>query len=55
MKKNLERGDLLDVLRQPHDKFFRSTFGKVEIASDFLKNYLPQELSEVVDVNTLKL
>lgn len=45
----------MDVLKQPHDKFFRSTFGKVEIASDFLKNYLPQDLSEIVDINTLKL
>ena len=55
MKSKLERGDLLDVLKQPHDKFFRSTFGQVEIASDFLKNYLPQELSEIVDIDTLEL
>ena len=55
MKNKLERGDLLDVLKQPHDKFFRSTFGQIEIASDFLKNYLPQELSEIVDIGTLEL
>ncbi len=45
----------MDVLKQPHDKFFRSTFGQVEVASDFLTNYLPTGLSEIIDIDTLEL
>lgn len=44
----------MDVLKQPHDKFFRSTFGQVEIASDFLSNYLPKDLIKIIDMNTLE-
>lgn len=44
----------MDVLKQPHDKFFRSTFGNVEVASDFLVNYLPTELISMIDIDTLE-
>lgn len=38
---------------QPHDKYFKSTFGKVGFAKDFLSNYLPEELVNMIDMNTL--
>lgn len=41
-------------LQNPHDKFFKETFGKVEIARDFLNNYLPQNIVSIVDMNTLE-
>lgn len=44
----------MDVLKQPHDKFFRSTFGQVKVASDFLNNYLPKDLANIIDMNTLE-
>ena len=44
----------MDVLKQPHDKFFRSTFGQVLVASDFLNNYLPKELIKIIDIDTLE-
>lgn len=41
-------------LNQPHDKYFRATFGKVDFAKDFLNNYLPEALIEMVDMSTLE-
>lgn len=40
-------------IQNPHDKFFKETIGNVETAKDFLVNYLPMNLLQVVDVNTL--
>ena len=31
-------------IQNPHDKFFKETFGKVEVAKDFLNNYLPDSI-----------
>ncbi|HFL3828471.1 TPA: Rpn family recombination-promoting nuclease/putative transposase [Clostridioides difficile] len=41
-------------MQNPHDKFFKETFGNVEIAKDFLNNYLPKNIMNVIDVNTLE-
>jgi hypothetical protein len=30
----------MSELRNPHDRFFRETFSRPEIARDFLQNYL---------------
>ncbi len=44
----------MDILKQPHDKFFRSIFGRVTSASDLLANYLPTDLVETIDISTLE-
>ncbi len=44
----------MDKLNQPHDKYFRATFGQVDFAKDFLNNYLPKELVDITDMNTLE-
>lgn len=41
-------------IQNPHDKFFKETLGNVETAKDFLTHYLPKDLLEVMDVNTLE-
>ena len=41
----------MEPLNQPHDKYFRATFGKVSFASDFLKSYLPKDLLNIVGTN----
>ena len=41
-------------IQNPHDKFFKETFGKFEVAKDFLNNYLPQEIREIVNIDTLE-
>ena len=41
------------ILKQPHDAFFKKTFSKREIAEDFLKNYLPRDVLEHINLKTL--
>lgn len=41
-------------IQNPHDKFFKETFGDTEIAKDFLNNYLPREIRSIVSVKTLE-
>ena len=38
----------------PHDSFFKETIGKVEVAEDFLNNYLPEGIRNIVDTRTLE-
>ena len=38
----------------PHDKFFKEVFGKVEVTKDFIENYLPENILKVIDTNTLE-
>lgn len=45
---------MVDALNQPHDKYFRGTFGKVSFASDFLQSYLPKDLLNIIDMDTLE-
>lgn len=40
-------------IQNPHDKFFKETFGNVEVAKDFLNNYLPKNIMNIIDINTL--
>ena len=40
-------------ITNPHDAFFKFMFGDVEVAQDFLQNYLPTEIAKVVDLKYL--
>lgn len=42
-------------LSNPHDRFFKETFGRIEVARDFFANYLPQEVTAVFNLDTLEL
>lgn len=44
----------MDTLNQPHDKYFRATFGEVGFASNLLTSYLPKDLLNLVDISTLE-
>lgn len=37
----------------PHDRFFKETFGDIAVTKDFLYHYLPNEVVEYVDLDTL--
>lgn len=39
-------------IQNPHDKFFKETFGNLEVAKDFLSNYLPSSVIKIIDVDT---
>ncbi|WP_025321626.1 Rpn family recombination-promoting nuclease/putative transposase [Deferrisoma camini] len=41
-------------LQTPHDRFFRDLFARPEAARDFVRHYLPTEVVECVDLNTLE-
>ena len=49
----MENKDLARILNHPHDHYFKNTFGKKEIARDFLESYLPREIVNILDLNTL--
>lgn len=44
----------MDTLNQPHDKYFRATFGEVGFTSNLLTSYLPKGLLNLVDMSTLE-
>ena len=39
----------------PHDEFFRNVFADVEIARDFLENYLPAPILKMVELENLEI
>ncbi len=39
----------------PHDSFFRETFSRIEIATDFLTAYLPEQIKQQIDMDTLSM
>ena len=42
------------AVQNPHDKFFRLTFGEPEMAAEFLKSYLPSSIVEKLQFDTLR-
>lgn len=40
-------------ISNPHDKFFKGTFSQVEIAKDFLKNYLQSDICTLLDLDKI--
>lgn len=40
-------------LKNPHDLFFKETFGNATVAGDFLTNYLPASVSRYIDIESL--
>ncbi len=45
----------MDAITAPHDAFFRESFGRWEIALDFLRHHLPPELLAAIDLDTLEI
>ncbi len=45
----------MSLINQPHDKFFKETMGDIETAHDFLTNYLPQDIIELIDLDNLSV
>ena len=42
-------------IENPHDKFFKETFSHVEVTKSFLHHYLPSDVLEILNADTLKL
>jgi predicted transposase/invertase (TIGR01784 family) len=44
-----------DYLTNPHDKFFKDLFSRADAARDFLRHYLPSEVTHLLDLATLEI
>lgn len=44
-----------DALQNPHDKFFKQSFGRKEVARSFIQEYLPGKLHKLLDLKTLEI
>ena len=42
-------------IQNPHDRFFRDSFGRPEIARNYLEEYLPTDLRHLLDLDSLIL
>lgn len=40
--------------RHPHDHFFRQSFGMPEVALDYLRNFLPAELADKLQLDAIE-
>ncbi|KJS49061.1 MAG: transposase [Peptococcaceae bacterium BRH_c23] len=45
----------MSLIHKPHDKFFKETLSDLQTAQDFLQNYLPRELLEFMDLESISL
>jgi|SRR5690554_5239432 len=45
----------MDIIKNPHDKFFKETLSKINVAQDFLLNYLPDEILQIIDIEELEI
>ncbi len=45
----------MEPIVNPHDRFFRNVFSQRDTATDFLRNYLPPDVVELLDFSTLEL
>ena len=43
------------TVQNPHDKFFRDSFGRVDIARNYLEEYLPADLRRLLDLTEMTL
>jgi hypothetical protein len=46
---------MTEKLSNPHDAFFKHYFSQPAVASDFLRQHLPQAISELLDLTQLRL
>jgi|GEM_PF-2200080 hypothetical protein len=46
-----------DIMKMQNlrDEFFKKTFSNVEVARDFIENYLPESILKIIDLETLEL
>ena len=43
----------MEQVTNPHDKFFKQVLSREEVARDFVSHYLPEEVRECLDVDSL--
>ena len=48
-------GAMIEKITNPHDRFFKEVWSHKNVAQDFLRHYLPGEVVELLDLNSLTL
>ena len=43
----------MEQVTNPHDKFFKETLSREEVARDFVLHYLPERIRDCLDVDSL--
>ena len=49
------QGAFMDDIANPHDKLFRQTWSDLETAKSFLHHYLPRQVLDLADLDTLEI
>jgi hypothetical protein len=44
----------MSEISKPHDRSFKATFGRTDVAADFLVHYLPPEVAAALDLSRLE-
>lgn len=42
-------------INNPHDKFFKESFSRLEVVKSFIEEVFPKEFSEKINLETLQL
>ena len=42
-------------INNPHDKFFKETFSRVDVTRSFIEEVFPSDIREKINLNSLKL
>ena len=45
----------MEQLTRPHDRFFKESFSRIETARDFVRHYLPAEITALLKLETLEI
>ncbi|WP_052326461.1 Rpn family recombination-promoting nuclease/putative transposase [Halobacteroides halobius] len=45
----------MEIIKNPHDKFFKETMTDLEVAKDFMNNYLPPEILDLINLDDIEL
>jgi len=45
----------MEEIANPHDKFFRESLSREDVARDFARHYLPSEVVSLLDIDSLEL
>lgn len=44
-----------NIIPNPHDKFFKESFSRLEVAKSFIEEVFPKEIQDKINLNSLKL
>ena len=45
----------MESLTNPHDRFFKESFSRLETARDFVRHYLPADVTALLNLDTLEI